>query len=429
MKQAHGMRIFVTVWLGQLLSLVGSGLTSFALGLWVVERSRTATPFALIALFTVLPAVILAPLAGVAADRRDRRQIMLLADTAAALATLMIARLLLADQLQIWQVYIAAAVSGACAAFQQPAYLAASSMLVPRHQLGRAAGMVQVAQAAADVLAPFTAGLLMVVIGVLGVVMIDLATFLIAVITLLLVRFPALPATTSDHEEHDLNGATWSRQMLAGWSHIGRHPGLVALLGFLAVASFSSGVVGALLVPMLVTISSAGTAGGVVSVAGGGMLAGSLLMSLWGGPSRRIMGVLVFEAMKGLGIVLMGLRPSAWLVAIGASWAHFCIPFARAANQAIWQATVPHELQGRVFAFRHMITRIAMPLAFLVAGPLADKLFEPLMADGGALANNLGHYLGSGPGRGTGVIFILMGAIIVLASVAGALSKSIRSVG
>jgi hypothetical protein len=423
------MRVFVTVWLGQLLSLVGSGLTSFALGLWVVERCQTVTPFALIALFTVLPAITLAPVAGVLVDRRDRRQIMLLADTAASLATLMIAGLLLADQLEVWQVYIAAAVSGGCCAFQQPAYLAATSQLVPRDQLGRAAGMVQMAQAAADVLAPFMAGVLMVMIGVLGVVMIDLATFLIAVATLLLVRFPSLPTATGNHEDQEHNGTTWSQQMIVGWRYIGRRSGLVALLGFLAVASFSSGMVGALLVPMLVTISSAGTAGIVVSVAGSGMLTGSVLMSLWGGPRRRIRGVLGFELMKGLGIVLMGLRPSAWLVAIGAAWAHFCIPFSRASNQAIWQATVPHELQGRVFAVRHMLTRIAMPLAFLVAGPLADNLFEPRMADGGTLAAGLGHYLGSGPGRGTGLIFILMGALIVIASVVGALSKSIRSVG
>jgi hypothetical protein len=429
MKQLQGMRVFITVWLGQLLSLVGSGLTSFALGLWVVERCHAATPFALIAMFTVLPAVALAPLAGILADRHDRRQIMLVADTAAGLATLVIAGLLVTDQLQVWQVYITAAASGAAAAFQQPAYLAATSQLVPERQLGRAAGMVQMAQAAADVLAPFMAGLLMVVIGVLGVVMIDLATFLIAVVTLVLVRFPGLPTGRGDDSRQVGNGAAWSQQMAAGWHYIGRRPGLIALLGFLAVASFSSGMVGALLVPMLVTIASAATAGVVISVAGSGMMIGSVVMSLWGGPRRRVRGVLGFELMKGLGIVLMGLWPSTWLVAIGAAWAHFCIPFARASNQAIWQATVPHELQGRVFAVRHMITRIAMPLAFLVAGPLADNLFEPLMADGAALAAHVGAYLGSGPGRGTAVIFVLMGSLIVVASAVSALSTRVRSVG
>jgi len=158
------------------------------------------------------------------------------------------------------------------------------------------------------------------------------------------------------------------------------------------------------------------------------MLTGSLVMSLWGGPKRRILGVLGFDLMKGLGIIIMGLRPSVWLVAAGAAWAHFSIPFVNASNQAIWQAKVPAHVQGRVFATRQMIARAAMPLAFLIAGPLADALFEPLMRDGSALAESLGLVIGSGPGRGIGLIFILMGGVIMLASVIGFLVPCIRQV-
>ncbi|MCP4901266.1 MAG: MFS transporter [bacterium] len=424
----HEMRGFVVVWLGQLFSLVGSGLTAFALGLWVVERCQAATPFALIALFTVLPAVALAPVAGVLADRCDRRRVMLLADSAACLVTLGVAGLLVTGSLEVWQVYVAAAAGGICTAFQQPAYLAATSQLVPQQQLGRAAGMVEIAQAASDILAPVLAGVLVVFIKVQGVVLIDLATFLFAVGTLVFVRFPEVQRRSVTEDASPDSCGTWLREAAAGWTYIIAHPGLVALLMFFAVSNFASGIIGALLVPMLLTIASVGLTGTAISLAGAGMLTGSLVMSLWGGPKRRIFGVLGFDLMKGLGIIIMGLRPSVWLVAAGAAWAHFSIPFVNASNQAIWQAKVPTEIQGRVFATRHMIARAAMPLAFLIAGPLADGLFEPLMANDSALAKSIELLIGSGTGRGMGLIFILMGGLIMLASVIGFLTPCIRQV-
>jgi DHA3 family macrolide efflux protein-like MFS transporter len=147
------MRAFMIVWLGQLISLVGSGLSSFALGLWVYQRSGSVTQFALIALCAVLPRIVLAPLAGALVDRWDRRMVMILSDAGASLSTLILALLLLAGQLAVWQVYLAVALSAGCAAFQEPAYAAALTQLVPRDGFGRANGMVQLAQAAADIAA------------------------------------------------------------------------------------------------------------------------------------------------------------------------------------------------------------------------------------------------------------------------------------
>lgn len=426
----YAMKTFVVVWIGQLFSLVGSGLTAFALGLWVVERSQAATPFALIALFTVLPVICLAPVAGVLADRLDRRRVMLFADSAACLVTLAVAGLLMTGGLEIWQVYVAAAAGGACAAFQQPAYLAATSQLVPPSQLGRAAGMVQIAEAATDVLAPVLAGILVVVIEVRGVVLIDLATFLFAVATLLVVRFPKFRG--GDGEEERDTALNPSGELFrvagAGWFYIIAQPGLIALLAILATTRFASGMIGALLVPMLLTIATAGLVGLTISIAGVGMLVGSLAMSMWGGPRRRINAVLGFDVMKGLGILVMGLRPSVWLVAAGAACAHFAMPFVNASNQAIWQAKVPAELQGRVFAMRHVIARAAMPLAFLIAGPLADQVFEPLMTGSSTMANVVGLVTGVGFGRGMGVIFVLMGAVIMIVSAGGFLVPVIRNV-
>ncbi|MBN1286369.1 MAG: MFS transporter [Anaerolineae bacterium] len=416
------MRTFVVVWLGQVVSLVGSGLTSFALSLWVYQHTGSATQFALLALAGVLPTIILSPFAGVLVDRWDRRRVMILSDAGAGLGTLAVALLFAAGQLETWHIYVVAALNATFGAFQAPAYLAATTLLVPKSQLGRANGLLQLGPAAADILAPMLAGMLVVNIGVPGVVLIDFATFIAAVGTLLLVRFPALPAADKDTPDAVRGEVTY------GLRYILARPGLLGLLAFLAVAQFAGGTVGALLAPMVLGFTTADWLGLLVSIAGSGMLLGGLAMSVWGGPKRRIKGVLGFEFVKGLSFVLMGLRPSVLLTTLGAFGAHFTLPIVGACNQAIWQGKVAPGVQGRVFAARQMIARAATPLAFLLMGPLADNVFEPLLAVDGPLSGSVGQIIGAGAGRGMSLIFILMGLLIMLAVAVGSLYPRLRRV-
>lgn len=417
-------RVFLIVWLGQLISLVGSGLTSFALGLWVYEQSGSVTQFALIGLSITLPRIALSPLAGALVDRWDRRRVMIFSDTGAGLSTLVIALLLSADRLEVWQVYLIAGISAAFGTFQWPAYSAAITLLVPKKNLGRANGMVQLGQAASEILAPVLAGVLVLTIQVEGVILIDFATFLFAVVTLLKVHFPR-PETTLASQKSQ--GAL-PREIIYGWAYIAARRGLLGLLIFFAAVNFLWGMVGALITPMILGFTSADVLGVIISVAGGGMLIGSLVMSSWGGPKRRIHGVLGFELLSGLCFLLIGLRPSAWPVAIGAFGAHLTIAIIYGSNQAIWQSKVAPDVQGRVFAMQQMIARSATPLAYLIAGPLADRVFEPLLAIGGPLAGSIGQTTGVGPGRGIGLLFIVMGILKIGVTLAGYLYPRIRLV-
>jgi hypothetical protein len=179
---------------------------------------------------------------------------------------------------------------------------------------------------------------------------------------------------------------------------------------------------------MLLHLTATETIGLIISIAGGGMFAGSLIVSAWGGPKRRIRGVLGFEMLKGLGIILIGLRSEVWLVTLGATVAHFAIPFSAASNQAIWQAKVPQEMQGRVFAIRQMVARSIMPLAYLLAGPLADYVFEPLMRSPQGFLGVVGQVVGIGAGRGMGLLFSLMGAVIAATAMTGMFVPVIRNV-
>jgi predicted MFS family arabinose efflux permease len=434
MEAQHAPRrvnTFLIIWLGQVVSLVGSGLTGFALGVWVFERTGSATQFALIGLSAVLPRVLLSPLAGAAVDRWDRRRVMILSDTGAGLSTLAIVLLLLTHQLGgqggifgTWPIYALTFVNAAFGTLQWPAFAATTSLLVSKENLGRANGLVQLGQAASEILAPALAGVLIGIIQLPGVLLIDVATFVFAVITLLLVRFPRpeAPADTGPGRK-----TLWS-DLTLGWRYIRARPGLEGLLLFFAVVNFLWGMVGALITPMILGWASSEELGLIIAIAGAGMLAGSLLMSVWGGPQRRIRAVLSFELLSGICFMLMGLRPSFWLVAAGAFGAHVTIAVVFGANQAIWQSKVAPEVQGRVFATQQMVARAASPLAYLLAGPLADQVFNPLLTVDGQLATGVGQILGTGPGRGIGLIFLLMGAVKVAVVLLGRLNPHIRNV-
>jgi hypothetical protein len=258
--------------------------------------------------------------------------------------------------------------------------------------------MVQFGQAAAEILAPALAGVLVLTTRVQGILLIDFLTFFFAVTTLLLVRFPG-PETTTASQARKVS--LW-REASYGWRFITARRGLLGLLVFFALVKFLWGMVGALIAPMILGFTSADVLGAIISIAGGGMLAGSLVMSAWGGPKRRIDGVLHFELLSGLCFLLIGLRPSAWPVALGAFGAHLTIAVIYGSNQAIWQSKVPPNVQGRVFATQQMVAKSTTPLAYLTAGPLADKLFEPLLASDGPLTWHRSAIHRDGNSQGSG---------------------------
>lgn len=422
---ATGTKVFTLIWFGQFVSLFGSGLTNFALGVWVYQRTGSATQFALISLFAQLPRILVYPVAGALIDRWDRRWAMVLSDSGAGLSTLVVALLLFTGRLEVWHIYLTSAVSSTFIAFQWPAYSAATTLLVPKQHLGRASGMVQFGEAAAQILSPALAGMLVVTIQLRGVIIVDVSTFVFSVITLLLVRFPRPNTTTNDKLE------LWAllSEAAYGWTYITTRPGLLGLLIFFAVNNFLTGVITVLFTPLVLAFAPVTVLGTLLSFGGGGMLIGSLVMSIWGGAKRcRIYNVLNFTLLSGLCILVAGLRPSVPVFFVTAFFYFFGLPIINGCSLVIWQNKVPPQVQGRVFAVGRMISWALLPLAYLIAGPLADKVFEPLLAVGGPLVSNIGQIIGVGPGHGIAFLFVLMGILSVLATVAGYLYPRLRLV-
>lgn len=420
----QNLRTFLVIWFGQLVSTLGSGLTGFALGVWIYQETGSITLFALNLLAYTIPNLLVSPLAGALVDRWDRRWVMILSDTGAGLSTVMVALLYITGHLEVWHVYLLTAINAAFSTFQWPAYSAVTTLLVPKSQLGRAGGMVQIGEAISALASPAIAGVLFVTIGLSGVVLVDFATYLFAVMTLLIVKVPRPPETEAGAEGR----GSLLQEAAYGWKYILARKGLLGLLMIFATTNFLTSMWNPLLPPMILEMSSPATLGYLASVVGIGMLLGTLVMSAWGGPKRRIHGVLGFLIISGVFQMLLGLRPSLVLIAIAGFGAMFTSPIINASSQAIWQSKVAPDVQGRVFAVRRMIAWSAIPLAYILAGPLADRVFNPLLVEGGALASSLGRVLGVGPARGTGLLFMITGLLSILVAIGGYIHPRVRRV-
>ncbi|MCC6604438.1 MAG: MFS transporter, partial [Anaerolineae bacterium] len=412
------LQLFFLVAFGQVISLIGSGLTSFALGVWVYQQTGSALDLGLIWLFVGLPGLLAAPIAGAVTDRYDRRWVMIGSDTAAAVGTLALAALLWSGNLQLWHIYIVVSISSIAASFQQPAYIAAIAQIVPKPYLGQANGIAQLGRAAGVLLAPLLGGVLVLTIGLHGIVLIDVITFLFAVTVLLAVRFP--PTLFRKREEPLL------QEVVGGWRYVLKRPSLLAMIGFFLVLNFLQSGIRVLITPLILAFDSAALLGSVTSAQGLGLLLGGLGMGIWGGTRRRAEGMIGFTLLFGVSTVVIGLRPTAIFPIVGMLGIGIATAFINAHWQALIQTKVGLELQGRVIATNDMLSWSLMPLGFVLAGALADHVFEPFIGGGSSLATAVGAIIGTGAGRGMGLMIIVIGLLLLFAALLGFRYRPLR---
>lgn len=419
----QSMRLFLILWFSQFVSNIGTSLGSFALGVWVYRQNASATEYAMIAFVGTCTGLLVSPLAGVLADRWDRRRLILFGDSGAAVMTALMAIALYTGEMRLWHVYIIVVFMVGFGALQGPAFTATISLLVARRQLGRASGLAQAAAISTTLICPPLAGALIPLIGYHGVIMIDIATFLFAFAVLLFNRLPK----PSISPEHHVRRSMLS-DFLFGWTYIRQRPGLLNLLGIFAITNFSIAIVHVLLTPLILSFGSATNLGFVNMATAAGGLLGSLVLSVWGGPRNRVLGILLFILLQAPILLLGGLKPNVMLIAAATFLFMAFSPFIGGLSQAIWQSKVANDIQGRVFAMRGLIVSAAAPIAFLLAGPLADRVFEPLMAPGGALAGTVGRVIGVGPGRGVGLLFMTLSVCIIVVVLVSSLNPRLRNV-
>ncbi|MFQ4143121.1 MFS transporter [Chlorogloeopsis sp. ULAP02] len=418
------MRTFIIIWLGQLVSTIGSRLTDFAIEIWVWENTGQATALSLIGFFYFLPNIFISLIAGVITDRWNRKLLMIVGDIGAALATVVMVILYLGGNLQIWQVYIIGTIKGSFSQVQGLSYSASIGLLVPKQKYIRAISMGFFSYYGSEMIAPALAGILYYAIPFFGIALIDFLTFLFAITTVLLVHIPQ-PILTETTPNDRLN--IWE-DLQSGWNYLKGYPSLLLLLVLSSLFWLFLSISDAIYSPLILarTENNAEVLGYVLAAAGLGGVTSAVILSTWGGLKRRIDGVLLGIISTGLSKAIFGYSQVLWIWFPSQFCASASITLRGSSKQAIWLSKVIPEMQGRVFATENMIQQIMGASAYLIAGPLADRIFEPAMSPGGYLAPIFGNVLGVKHGAGIALLFSSCAIAMLLVGICGYFLQPIR---
>jgi MFS transporter, DHA3 family, macrolide efflux protein len=414
------MSAFWVAWVGLMLAFTGSGLTRFGLSVWMYQETRDAEAFALLLFFGIVPLSIGSLIAGPLVDRFDRRRVLLASTALARAPTLAVLLLWWQGGLELWHLNLALVVNGLASAFVLPAFDASVPLLVRRERLAQASGYSQLMQSLGLVAGPPLAGYLLLRFGLGSIFAIDIASAVVAVVALALVRIPRPERTLAGGR-----GGVWG-DLVAGLRYVAVRPAFVFLSLFLAATVFGSAFVYALSGPLVLGLGNEATIGLMYALFGLGSVAGALALGAWGGPSRRIPAILVATLVAGAATLLTGLRPDllwigASLVVLGGAQAVML-----ALHRVVFQEHAAPDVQGRVFAFRTLLVAGSQAAGILVSGRLAAQVFEPAMVEGGALAAWLGPWIGVGEGRGAALLLVLVGLAMLVLALASLASRRIR---
>jgi MFS transporter, DHA3 family, macrolide efflux protein len=425
--QPTGIPAFAIIWVGQLASLLGTGVSTFALTVWAFETTNSATALALVGFFYMVPMLALSPFAGTLVDRHSRKLMMIVSDAGAGIGTIVILTLYTMGVLEVWHLYISATIAGAAQTFQWPAYSATISTMLPKKHYGRVAGLDSLADSGSHIFSPILGAALYALAGLQIVLWLDIITFALAILALLIVYIPN-PEKTAEGTE---SKGSFLQESMYGFRFIFSRPSLLGLQLVFMMGNFFATMAFTLVPAMILArtgnnalmLGSAQTAGAV-----GGIL-GGVLMGIWGGPKKLVYGVLGGWALSGLlGVLPLGLSEN-WFVWAGAMlMGAMFTPLINGSNQAIWQRKVAPDVQGRVFSIRRLIAWLVNPLALLLVGPWADVIMEPLMTSDTAVANLLGPIFGTTFGSGMAVIITFSGAMMVIIGLIGYTTPAVREV-
>lgn len=419
-----GFRTFSIVWVGQFASMLGANFTSFALAVHVYQVTDSATALGVILALGLLPASIAAPFAGSLVDRWGSKRTLLISSVGTMLVMLAMAPLLTGDGFAVWQVYVIVIMTSALTSLQIPALGALTPLLVPKRHLGRANGMRMVAIAVSHVLAPVSAGFLLVAVDLIGIVILHIVSFGLAIVTIAVAPVPRVPRDPVA----DGTRSSLLSEFAVAWRYVAVRRGLLTLLIFLASVNFSAGLLELLINPLVLSFASAKELGTVLSVGGLGMVLAGTAVSVWGGPKRKIRGVLVCAVVLAVAVIAGSVRPNITLIATAAFVFLGALVALATTHQVIWQTKVEPQLLGRVMALITMVGLIPQLFANVLAGVAVDHVFEPLVGRDSVRSPAVAALVGDGPGRGIALCMMLVGVLILASTAIAALSPRLRRI-
>lgn len=397
---------FLLIWFGQFISIIGTGLTIFSLGVYVYQQTGTASSYVFILMCAFLPPFLLKPYGGILADRYDRRLMMVVGDSGATLGLLFIFITMLKGNIELWQIYLGISASSIFSAFQEPAYKALITDLLPETQYAKASGLMQLASSAQYLISPFLAGILLTIIDIKFVFLIDVITLLIASSIVVWIRKTL--GTTSVKKSEQNNMADFRE----GVQEFSKNRGVVNLVITTMLVLFFVGLLQSLFIPMLLGLTTVKAVGITQSICASGILIGSLFIGLFGSKNKHIKTLSISLFMSGIFFANLGLSTNIIFITLAGFMFFATLPFINTSIEVLIRKNIDNSKQGRVWSIISMVTYLGSIVAFAVSGFLADKIFNPFLEPNGLLVETAGFIIGVGEGRGIALMFIISGLMI-----------------
>lgn len=420
-EQGKSFGRFMVLWAGDFYANIASGLTAFALGIYMFELTGTATSVALTILFAFLPAMLLNPVAGVLADRFDRRLMMIIGDGCSALGLVYILLCIMSGHVSEWQVYLGVGISSVFIALLEPAYKATITDLLTKEQFAKASGLVQLAGSSKFLLSPFIAGFLLTITDIRTILIIDISTIAVTVpITMFIKKRIASAAAERDKQGFFIEFAD-------GWRAISSNKGLLLMILIISIMTFYIGFLQTLFTPMLLAFTDAKTLGIVESISAVGMLVSSLLLGVFTITRKYVNQLVAGLIAAGLFIAMFGFTTSVFIITLSGFLFFASLPFINTSADVLIRANIPNDKQGRAWGMIGILSQFGYVAAYAISGVLADQVFNPLLRENGALASSVGRIIGVGDGRGIGLMLIISGLMLVISAIIMGKIRSIRT--
>ncbi len=415
------LRAFYTLVITQTLSLIGSRMTTTAIGIRISVETGQAAPLLLVAFFNELPPMLLGSVAGVLVDRWNRRWMMMLADTGQALGSLLLLASFVSGSFQLWHLYVIVLLQGTFSMFQSPAEDAVTSVLVIDAHRDRANALKQMSFPLAGVIAPAITGLIYPLVGIAGVVTVDMITFLIAVAVVFRMHIPQPPPS---EEGKAASGGFW-RELRGGLAYLGARRALLGLIIYFSVLNFLLNGPLDLSIPYLIKVTGSESLTGLLLAAmNAGALVGGAAIALRRKTWKRIHVMMPAFLLTGAMFIVYGTSRTPLPLAISMFWLLFTLPLGWGLFTAMLQSKTPPDMQGRVFSVFNQLGFVASTSSFFLVGPLVDRVLEPAVKPGWVFT----AIVGDQPGAGMGLVLVVVGGVILVMTIGTYALKAIRRI-
>ena len=396
------MKNFYKLWLGELISNIGSGMTAFALSVYIYEKTGSVSYVSLITLLSFMPSIILSPIGGLLADRYDRRLLMIIGDLFSGLGLVYILWNIQAGEKSIVPIFVGITFSSIFTSLLEPSYRATLTDILDEENYAKASGLIQAAGSAKYLISPVIAGMILSVADIRVILLLDILTFITTCLMIFLVR-KSMNSEMQNYKKDSFKG------LLEGLFIIKENRGVYSLVIIMFFVCFFMGFIQILIRPMILALSSVKTAGMMESLCAAGLLIGSLWIGIAGIKKNysKILAVACFFC--GIFMSMTGVNENLAIIGISTFLFFSTLPFMNSCADVLVRVSVPNELQGRVWGLISLITQMGTVTAYIISGVMADYIFEPMFNKNGILVENIGMIIGTGKGRGIGFMLILSG--------------------